>query len=194
MSSLPKTLRRLVLFPLLLFYCLLLVVGAWPRLLRPTPGQVTDFEWAAVFLLDALGWQSGFELFTGRGLPPTVDEFVCFRIDGSRAGETKPLFDDLERCEQGDRTVFKNPKVTYQKRQLRRALQHARWPGAHRDLNLYPLNHLLAITDYYCRTHAVETITITGVYRTLDVKTGERKRTRVREGQRPCDVGTWRVL
>jgi hypothetical protein len=186
--------RRLVAFPLVLLYALLLVVAAWPRLLQPIPGTVTDFQIGALEVFFALGIYPGQEVFTGDDRPREIATNLCLKITALFAdGSTAPVLDETARCAAGVVPVLKDPSTLFHERMLDVAFRYARDPRRHKNLNRYPRNYLYAITEYHCRKAppGAVAIEVAVATTTIHYDSGERSAHFIVEGQRRCGEDQW---
>jgi hypothetical protein len=188
------SLSRLVAFPLVLLYALLLVVAAWPRLLQPISGEATNVQIGALEVLFALGIYSGQQVFTGEDRPREIATNRCLKITARFAdGSTAPLFDETARCAADSVPMIKDPSSFFQERMLEVAFRYARNPRRHKNLNRYPLSYLYAITEYYCRTAPPGTVAVEVAFSTTTIHydSGERGQDFIVEGQRRCGEDQW---
>lgn len=194
-SSPRRSPLRLVGMALLVFYTGALVLAAWPRLLQPVPDAVSFPQIAALQLLRLATIYPGQEVFSGEPRPRGLPTAWCFEVIGFGRAGASVLYDNLEECRPGGRRYFKDPLVDYHKIRLEKAFRHLENPREHRNLNEYPLNHLLAIADYHCR-HAPQGVELVGIrtqVQTLDLDTGEHGETRSERGALECESGRWRM-
>jgi hypothetical protein len=196
MTSLPRErLRRLVAFPLVAFYALVLVVAAWPRQLNPR-GALDVPQLGANFVLAELGWPAGMAVFTGQDERELATVRSCFRLVGvSATGEGRVLYDTMAACRDGRRTVLKDPYDLYLTHTLTRALDALRGRGPH-DRNTYPLADLFAIADHYCHEDGAsfDRVLVTARYQARRLRDGAPLDVTIDEGAHHCAEGAWEPL
>jgi hypothetical protein len=191
--------KRLILFPLALFYMALLVAAGWPPQLSPRTRVVGAIQLAANHTLAQLAIMPGVGVFTGDTHGErTATVRSCFKIVGYTPDRAPVvLFDTMERCRNETRSVFKPHARWFQEQQLRIAISHLYTPGADLDRNRPPLNVLFSICDYYCHRDGEGKYTrlvVTSRHQRLDLDTGERTDVTTLDGVHQCREGRWDVV
>ncbi len=197
MTPLPsrQRLQRLVAFPLLVFYALVLVLAAWPRQLSPRRALDVP-QLGANFVLAELGWPAGMAVFTGQDERDFATVRSCFRLVGiTAAGEGRVLYDTMPACRDGRRDALKDPYDLYLTHTLTRAFDVLRDFGPY-DGNAYPLSDLFAISDYYChaRGAAFDRVLVTARYQERRIASGAPNDVTIDEGAHHCAEGAWEPL
>jgi len=185
--------RRLLFFPLAMFYIAVLVVAAWPRQL----GGGGELQLAANYVLSRLGWPAGMNVFSGQGDKPLATVRDCFQIVAlTKNKERRVIHDTMVDCRDETYAVSKPPVDNHYRRRLADSLSHLRTAGAHGNLNENPLNALFSIADYVCHLEdePFEAVIFTGHYQRLELANGERKDEVIVEGAHHCASGRWQPI
>jgi hypothetical protein len=192
--------KRLVLFPLSLFFMGLLVLSSWPAMLSPR--GLAPLQLAANHALAQLAVLPSVGVFTGRTTDRTALVQTCFRISGyaPAAPGTQPdrvvLFDSFEHCRHPGRDISKPLVEQFHNKSLRAALSHLRQPDALLDRNRPPLDALFSLGDYYCHHSPRELshVVITSRVIRQNLDTHDRTDVTTVEGAHHCREGAWETI
>jgi hypothetical protein len=191
-----ERIKRLILFPLVVFYAAVLVVAAWPRQLMV--GRAMEVaQLGANFVLAQFAWPAGLTVFSGQDTRTEATVRVCLRLVGvTPGGEGRVLFDTMAACRDRQRGVLKAPLELYLTDAVARALRHLRTPRAHGDRNSYPLNELYAIADWLCHKDgaSVARVLVTARYQSKRLASGEDVDVTIDEGVHHCAEGAWEPI
>lgn len=199
--------KRLILFPVALFYIAVLGVSSWPEQLAPGGRVMAATQMAANHLLAQAAILPSVNIFTGDTEGDrTATVRTCFRIlgytsarpgGGNEARGARPavLFDSMPRCDRNEREAIKDPYRWFHDQHLRRGIDHLYTPGAELDRNQPPLNILFSILDYHChRTGPLSHLVLISRHERLDLDTGEVIERTTAEGSHRCASGRWDVI
>ncbi len=203
MSKPPKlkdsVYKRLILFPVALFYMAVLVLAAWPRQLSPDGRVMQAVQMAADHALARLAVLPAVNIFTGRtdGIR-TATVRSCFKIVGyAKSHKPEVLYDSLPRCAERNRARTKDPYGWFHDKLLTTAIELLNTPGAKLDRNAPPLNVLFSIADYHCHHRpdaAFEHLVITSWHERWDLDTAVTSDRMTIEGAHRCRDGRWRPI
>jgi hypothetical protein len=193
--------KRLILFPLALFYMGTLVISTWPQQLMPTGRVAFAVQLAATHALAKLAIRPATNIFTGRtGNDRTATLRTCFKIVGyTRERKARVVFDSMRLCAPGPRKTADDPFERFHNQKLRSALAHFYRRGAPLDRNRPPLNVLFSIGDYYCHHltaddgEPFQKLQIKSHHRRLHLDTLEVTDRVTHEGAHQCKDGRWDI-